>query len=151
MSAHSTQSTSAQPLPPQLVAVAQHFDTGFAPVMDFAGWRVAVSRHAVGTSPQDFRRVQRHNETNEVFILTQGEAQMVVMGGDTPPTEPYVFHLEPNVVYNVQQGVWHGSFLSPDAHIIIFERADTGPHNSDTYELDDATVDAILAQVTVGK
>lgn len=138
-------------LPQELVAVAQHFGTGFAPVMDFSGWRVAVSRRNPAVSPGDFRRVQRHNETNEVFILTQGQAQMVVMEGDTPPTHPHVFTLEPNVVYNVQQGVWHGGFLSEDAHIIIFERTDTGAHNSDTFELDDATIQAILAQVTVGK
>jgi ureidoglycolate hydrolase len=138
-------------VPQQLVAVAQHFGTGFAPVMDFAGWRVAVSRRNPTASPADFHRVQRHNETNEVFILTQGEAQMVVMDGDTPPTQAHVFHMEPNVVYNVQQGVWHASFLSDDAHVIIFERADTGSENSDTYELDAATIGAILDQVTVGK
>ncbi|MEX1018278.1 MAG: ureidoglycolate lyase [Litorilinea sp.] len=141
----------ASELPAELVGVAQHFGTGFAPVMDFSGWRVAVSRRNPAVTPADFSRVQRHNATNEVFILTQGAAQMVVMAGDTPPTQPHVFQLEPNVVYNVQQGVWHAGFLSDDAHIIIFERADTGADNSDTYELDAATIASILDQITVGK
>ena len=138
-------------VPQQLVATAEHFGTGFAPVMDFAGWRVAISRGRPDSSPAKFQRVQRHNETNEVFILTQGQAQMVVMAGDMPPTQAHVFQMQPNVVYNVQQGVWHSSFLSPDAHIVIFERADTGSDNSDTFELDADTIATILRQVTVGK
>lgn len=138
-------------LPPELVAVAQHTGSGFAPIMDFAGWRVAVSRGKPGTQAAQLSKVQRHNATNEVFILTQGAAQMVVLEGDLPPTRPHVFDLEPNVVYNVQQNVWHASFLSEDAHIIIFERADTGMENSDVVELDAATIDAILEQVHIGK
>lgn len=138
-------------LPQELVGVAQHFGPGFAPVMDFSGWRVAVSRHNPANRPADFSKVQRHNETNEVFILTQGQAQMVVLEGDLPPTRPHVFQLEPNVVYNVQQGVWHAGFLSEDAHIVIFERTDTGAHNSDVFTLDEATIQEILAQITIGR
>jgi ureidoglycolate hydrolase len=134
-------------IPEALVGVGRHHGVGFAPVMEFSGWLVAASRRNPAVSPADFRRVQRHNETNEVFILTQGKAQMLVMDGDTAPGTPHLFPMEPNVVYNVQQGVWHATFLSEDAHIIIFERANTSSENSDVYELDEATIATILAQV----
>ncbi len=136
-------------LPERLVEVAEHFGQGFKPVLDFSGWRVAVSRPREGGAAAAPRSVQRHNATNEVFVLTEGAAEMIIMDGGDTPTDPYVFPMQRNVMYNVQQGVWHATVLSPDAHIIIFERTDTGPHNSTTFELSPEVVQAIRSQLTL--
>jgi hypothetical protein len=36
-----------------------------------------------------------------------------------------------NTAYNVKKSVWHHVVLSQDAHVIIFEKADTSRENSE--------------------
>ena len=50
--------------------------------MAFEGWRVAMKRYADSVKPENVRRVDRHNETNEVFILTAGKADLIALDDD---------------------------------------------------------------------
>ena len=76
---------SAVDVPQTLVETGEYFGVGFQPVLNFEGWRVAMKRYGDGTQPARFHSVDRHNETNEVFILTEGKAEMLLMeGGDSP-------------------------------------------------------------------
>jgi hypothetical protein len=133
--------------PKSLVEIGQHFGVGFQPVLDFAGWRVAMKRYADSTNPAKFHSVDRHNETNEVFILTAGKAEMLLMSGDRTPTDFYLFSMALNVAYSIQQGAWHHVFMAEDAHIVVFERSNTSRANSDAFELDAETIAAIRARV----
>ncbi len=92
-------------------------------------------RYLDGVQPDAFARVERHRETNEVFILTAGQADLIVCDGDTPPGEAFVLSMEHHVAYNVGQAVWHNVVMSPDAHVVLFERTDTTTANSDYAEL----------------
>ncbi len=65
--------------PKALVEIGEFFGVGFQPVLNFEGWRVAMKRFADSTHPTTFHSVDRHNETNEVFILTEGRADMLLM------------------------------------------------------------------------
>jgi ureidoglycolate hydrolase len=137
-------------LPEHLVVVGESFEQRYKPVLDFHGWRVAMLRYFDHTDPKRFHRVERHRETNEVFILTAGQADLIIMDGDTTPTEPLlVFPMQLNVAYNIQQAVWHHVVMSPDAHIILFERTDTTLENSDYAELDASLIERIKASFTV--
>jgi hypothetical protein len=137
-------------VPQQLVEIGEYFGIGFQPVLIFDGWRVAMKRAGAGTSAAKFHAVDRHNETNEVFVLTTGQAEMLLMEGGNVPTEFHLFPMELNVAYSVQQSAWHHVFMSDDAHIIVFERANTARENSDSYELDADTIAAIRSRVRVG-
>lgn len=136
-------------VPERLVETAKHDGEGFKPVLNLDGWLVAVSRHRDGASGTAPKSVQRHHETDEVFVLTEGTADMIIMDGDDIPSEPYVFSMQRNVMYNVRQGVWHATVLSEDANIVIFERANTGPDNSTVYELPTATIEEIRQRLTL--
>jgi ureidoglycolate hydrolase len=103
-------------------------------------------RHCDGVAPENLYRVERHRETNEVFILTAGKADLIICDGDSKPTRAYVFPMVLNVAYNIQQAVWHHALMSPDAHIILFERTDTTLENSDYAELSPNVVQEIKAQ-----
>jgi hypothetical protein len=135
--------------PEHLVETASFFGAGYQPVLDFHGWRVAMLRANPVTEPGAFYRVERHRETNEVFILTAGEADLVVCDGDSQPTDWYVTAMELNVAYNIGQAVWHNVVMSSDAHIILFERTDTTIENSDYEELDGERIAAIAGRFTV--
>ena len=137
-------------VPQKLVEIGEYFGVGFQPVLNFSGWRVAMKRYGDGTQPAKFHSVDRHNETNEVFILTEGKAEMLLMEGDDTPTTFHLFPMDLNVAYSVQQSAWHNVFMSEDAHIIVFERSNTARENSDQFELDAETVAAVRARVRLG-
>lgn len=136
-------------LPGHLVETASFFGEGYQPILDFHGWRVAVLRSNPVTEPSAFNRVERHRETNEVFILTDGRADLVVFDGDATPTDWHITEMELNVAYNIGQSVWHNVVMSPDSHIILFERTDTTIENSDYADLDAQQIAAISAKFTV--
>jgi ureidoglycolate hydrolase len=136
-------------VPVHLVEVGRSFEQIYRPVHDFHGWRVAMLRHFDVLAPETFTRVERHRETNEVFILTDGKADLIIMDGDKHPTDYYVFPMERHVAYNVQQAVWHHVVMSRDAHIVLFERTNTSMENSDYAELPPEQVAQIKKLFTV--
>ena len=138
-------------LPARLVEVGAFFGQGYQPVLDFHGWRVARLRSAQIANAEAFHRVERHRETNEVFILTAGEADLIVCDGDARPGEAFVTAMELNVAYNIGRSVWHNVVMSPDAHIVLFERTDTTVDNSDYADLPPEQVGTITARFHIGR
>ena len=136
-------------IPAHLVEIGSSFEQTYKPVLDFHGWKVAMLRHFDIVAPETFYRVERHRNTNEVFILTTGQADLIIFDGDEKPTAPYVFPMELNVAYNIQQSVWHHVVMSPDAHIILFERSETGLETTDYAELSPERVTRIKQQFSV--
>ncbi|CAA9548606.1 MAG: hypothetical protein AVDCRST_MAG73-2661 [uncultured Thermomicrobiales bacterium] len=122
-------------IPTHLAEVGAWFAPGYAPVLDFHGWRVAMLRRGEATDPARFHRVERHRETNEVFILTAGRADLILMDGDAEPGDAHVVPMTQNVAYNVGQAVWHHVVMDEAAHIVLVERTDTSAANSDYAEL----------------
>lgn len=109
----------------------------YMPVLDFEGWRVAMLRHFEGTNPTFFAKVERHNTSNEVFILTEGAADMIVCENGDRPGRPYIFPMQKNVAYNIRKSVWHHVVTSEDAHIVLFEKTEVSKENSDYYYFDE--------------
>lgn len=100
---------------------------GYTRVMEFGAWTVALMNYAehLDMCHRDNPRLERHNETDEVFVLVEGEAIMFI--GEQK--QEYV--MEKNKVYNVRAGVWHATLLSRDAKLLIVENSDTSGENSE--------------------
>lgn len=137
-------------IPESLLVVGESFEQKYKPILDFHGWRVAVLRYFDGVDPASLRRVERHNATNEVFILTEGQADLILFeGGDSPTDRFYVFPMRLNVAYNIQESGWHHVAMSKDAHIILVERTDTTAENSNYAELPPDVIRAVQSKFTV--
>lgn len=87
-------------VPKHLMEIGESFEQKYQPVLDFYGWRVAMLRYMADTDIDNLKRVERHNETNEVFILTMGEADMIVCDNGEKPGRIFVFPMRRNVAYN---------------------------------------------------
>jgi hypothetical protein len=135
---------------PRLVEIGAFFAEGYLPVLEFSGWRVAMLRYLDHFHPDAFSRLERHRETNEVFVLTAGQADLVICDGDGHPGEVFVIAMEHHVAYNVGQAVWHGIVMSPEAHVVLFERTDTTAANSDYVDLPPDRIAAISSRFRVG-
>ncbi|AFG36803.1 hypothetical protein [Spirochaeta africana] len=113
-----------------LVEVHEYIEDGYRPVVDYNGWRVAVLNYHPELLPENLQDFQRHDETDEVFILVCGRCLLLTGDGTTTVGTIHAMDLEPGKVYNVKRGVWHSHTLSRDARVMIVENTDTGEHNS---------------------
>lgn len=114
----------------QLLEVREHLGSGYKPLVDFESWRVAVLNFADDLRVENIARVQRHNETDEVFVLLKGRCILFVGEGDETVTAIHARELEPHKLYNVRKAVWHHHTLSEDAMVLVVENFDTTYGNS---------------------
>ncbi len=119
-----------------LLETGSSFDQQFIPVMRTGDWQIAVLRQCAKVHPENTGQVERHNHTDEIFILTVGKASLIIADEKEDRFIPFVIAMEPNVVYKVKKSVWHHIILSDDAHVFIFEKADTSRENSEYKTLD---------------
>lgn len=115
-----------------LVETASYGGAGYKPLIQFESWRVAV----LNDDPSKYRRentvdLERHLETDEVFILLSGQCSLYIGGAGDKPENIELLPLESRVFYNVKKGVWHNLIGSPDMTLVIVENADTSVYNSE--------------------
>ncbi|MCA9837059.1 MAG: hypothetical protein KC422_09090 [Trueperaceae bacterium] len=134
-------------IPESLLELGEFFGEGYKPVLDFHGWRVAMLRYCDAFDVKHLHQVERHRETNEVFILTAGEADLILFEGADKLEKAHVVPMKLNVAYNIAAYGWHHIITSKDAHVIIFELTNTSRENSDYIELDPEQLAAVKSQL----
>ncbi len=97
----------------------------YKPVVSFGAWRVAYLNYSERFDPEKIDTLERHMETDEVFVLLAGKATLLV--GENAEECP----MEKFKCYNVKKAVWHTIATSRDAHVLIVENADTKDENSE--------------------
>jgi hypothetical protein len=117
-------------LPEHLLEVRAYTGEGYQPLIDFGAWRVAVLRAIDELRPENLETLQRHDETDEVFVLLAGRCILFIGEGDAQVTKLHAVDMEPLKLYNVKRGAWHTHTLSDDAAVLIVENADTTDANS---------------------
>lgn len=120
----------------KLLEIREYTGPGYRPVIDFGAWRVAVLNYIDEIHPEKISFLERHNETDEVFVLQRGQGVLFLGEGDTPVAKIHPQVMEAGKMYNVKQGVWHTVVLSRDASILLVENRDTARENSDYVTLD---------------
>ena len=111
--------------------------TGYKPLIDYDKWRVAILRYSDELLPERIITMQRHNETDEVFVLLEGRCILFIGEVNDTITSITGIDLEPQKIYNVKRGVWHSHTLNNDASVLIVENRDTTNQNSPKKFLDD--------------
>jgi hypothetical protein len=121
-----------------LLEVREYTDAGYRPLVDYEAWRVAILNYDDELLPQNITRIQRHDETDEVFVLLRGRCILFIGEGEESVTAVFAQDMEPLKIYNVKRGVWHTHTLSEDAMVLIIENKDTTYDNSPFCPLDEA-------------
>ena len=111
--------------------------TGYQLLIDYDKWRVAILRYSDELLPERIFTMQRHNETDEVFVLLEGRCVLFIGEVNDTITSITGIDLEPHKIYNVKRGVWHSHTLSNDASVLIVENRDTTNQNSPKKFLND--------------
>jgi len=127
----------------KLLEVREHLGPGYKPLVDFESWRVAILNFADDLRVENITRMQRHNETDEVFVLLKGCCILFIGEGDEAVTTIHAQELESGKLYNVRKGVWHHHTLSEDAMVLVVENFDTTYGNSPFCALTEAQLGEI--------
>lgn len=102
----------------------------FKTVMESDGWKVGFLRYSQRFS--EFKQLERHLKTDEVFVLLEGRAVLY--------TEDESCEMKKCTLYNIPKGVWHHITVSRDATVMVVENRDTSAENTEKRE-DDNFVD----------
>ncbi|MCK4815266.1 hypothetical protein KA005_05815 [bacterium] len=102
-------------------------EQGYKPLVFSNDWQVALLNWEPLFDRGNLNEIERHNDTDEVFVLLRGWSVLFVKmeGGSLQAVD-----MDPGVVYNVPKGVWHNLVASRDVTFLIVENRDT--HLSDT-------------------
>ncbi len=111
--------------------------TGYQPLIDYDKWRVAILRYCDELLPERIFAMQRHKETDEVFVLLEGRCILFIGEGKDPIESIIGIDLEPRKIYNVKRGIWHSHTLNNNASVLIVENRDTTIQNSPKMLLND--------------
>jgi ureidoglycolate hydrolase len=103
---------------------------GYQPIVDYESWRVAILRYHEELLPENITHMQRHDETDEVFVLLEGHCILLIGEGDEEIDHIHAVDMQPFLIYNVKCGCWHSHTLSRDARLLIVENHDTSDINS---------------------
>ena len=70
-------------------------------------------------------KLERHMVTDEVFMLLEGEATLII------GLEKTAVPMEKHKIYNVRKGIWHNIKVSEDAKVFIVENDNTTRENTE--------------------
>jgi hypothetical protein len=132
-------------IPAALLEIHAYSGEGYRPLVDFGAWRVAVLRYIDELLPENINRFQRHDETDEVFVLLSGRCILFLGEGAESIERLLSVDLEPLKIYNVKRGCWHSHVLSQEASVLVIENQDTSEKNSPEIELNRSQKEQIMA------
>jgi mannose-6-phosphate isomerase-like protein (cupin superfamily) len=111
--------------------ISSYNGEGYKPLVDFADWRVALLRFLDDLIPERIDSMERHMETDEVFVLLEGRGVLLLGGNGAEVSAFEAQPMEPVKLYTVKQYAWHSILMSRDANILLVENKDTGEHNTE--------------------
>ena len=114
-----------------MLEIRDHQGEGYKPLIDYGDWRVAILRFLDELQPDRIDSMERHTETDEVFVLLQGQGVLILGGSGAQVGGIYPQVMEHGKIYNVKRNSWHTILLSRDASVLIIENNNTGDHNSE--------------------
>lgn len=119
----------------ELLEIRQYVGEGYQPLVEHGEWRVAILRYEDGLLPHNISKMQRHDETDELFVLLAGRCILFLGDGADNVTTIHAQDMQPLKLYNVKKHCWHSHTLSQDASVLIVENRDTTERNSPSVAL----------------
>ncbi|HHW68052.1 MAG TPA: hypothetical protein GXX16_10190 [Epulopiscium sp.] len=117
------------------IEISEFKGEGYKPMVDYMEWRVALLRYCEELEIDRIETMQKHTETDEVFVLLEGDCTLFTAGAGEEIGEIKAWPMEPLKIYNVKKGVWHTHTLSPNTSVLIVENRMTNDENSPIIKL----------------
>jgi hypothetical protein len=118
-----------------LLEIRGYDGIGYQPLVDYADWRVAILNYLDNVRPDLNKIMERHLETDEVFVLTRGKGVLLLGGNGPQPTMVQPEVMDIGKLYNVKRNGWHTILLTRDASVLLVENNNTGDANSEHFTI----------------
>lgn len=115
---------------------------GFHPLVESESWIVALMNWEQRFDLTGIGDIERHNETDEVFVLVNGKSVLFIISEDGP----WVFDMEPGVIYNVTKGTWHSVIGNKNTTWLIVESRSTSHTITEHRKLSEGEIDSLKEQ-----
>lgn len=102
-------------------------DPGFTTLVADPNWTVGLVNYMDILNETKLIKRERHFQSDELFILTCGEAKLHI--GEQMEPVP----LEIGKACLIPKGMWHALSLSEDAKVFVVENTGTGDANSEKF------------------
>lgn len=112
------------------IEIVNFQEEGYKPLVDYGEWRVAVLKFCDDLRIENIKTMQKHMETDEVFVLLQGECTLFLAGEGDVPGKVEAVKMQPHKIYNIKKGVWHNHIMSEEGEVLIVENRNTCDENS---------------------
>lgn len=110
---------------PQQLTAHEWSAEGYQPLVFSHDWQVALLNWEPLFDLANLGEIERHNETDEVFVLLNGRALLFVADDGEVAAQDMI----PGVIYTVHRGAWHNLVSTRDASWLIVENRDTHLHD----------------------
>lgn len=98
------------------ILIDESAQEGYKVIRKIGDCRVALINYTEAIDRLKWRKIERHTQTDESFILLQGNATLVV----TKDLKKYP--MEQGKIYTIPENVWHAIYCSSDAKILVVEK-----------------------------
>ena len=103
---------------------------GMTRVYENAKWMVGVKNWKPMNDITGIDRLERHNETDELFVLLAGKCTLVFANETAEGLKIEYVPMEPMKVYNIPATLWHNTVTQKDTKLCLIEDSSTGAANS---------------------
>ena len=107
------------------LTILEHSGSDYKPMVTTDRWIVAYITPAPRFTESGMTFIERHMETDEVFILTKGSATLI-MGKEMRKVP-----MEEGKMYCVSKGAWHNILVEEGSLVVVIENSDTTEENSE--------------------
>ena len=105
---------------------------GMSRVYENKKWTVGIKNWKPANDISGIDRMERHNETDELFVLLSGACTLVYANEKGGNLDIGAVKMEPFKVYNIPATLWHNTVTRKDTKLALIEDSATGNDNSDT-------------------
>jgi len=118
--------------PPHRIDIFTHSKEDFQPVVETAGWLVALMNWSPRFDLSAPRQIEAHSQTDEVFVLQHGKSVLFILTQQGLE----VIDMTPGVVYNVTRGTFHNVIGSREVQWLIVESSYDPAYPTEYRQLD---------------
>ncbi|MDR1251802.1 MAG: hypothetical protein LBK62_06500 [Treponema sp.] len=108
---------------------------GMSRVYENGKWMVGIKNWKPANDITGIDCLERHNETDELFVLLAGRCTLVYANEKGGDLEIAAVEMEPFKVYNIPASLWHNTVTQRDTKMALIEDSSTGANNSDMLAL----------------
>lgn len=115
---------------------------GMKRVFENDKWTVGIKNWKPANDLANFDNLERHNETDELFVLLEGSCTLIFAKEKEGMLEMGAAKMQKNRVYNIPRTMWHNTITEPGTKLVLIEDVNTSMENSDILPLTQRQIEA---------